>query len=437
MGLCSSSNKAREEVPPSIHSIGKDAEEVEAMEFQDLIPWNTLPLFNESNYKYYDILGKGAFGSVVSAEYKKTVYALKIMDLQLTRTDHGGVYVKRCDNERVLLNIIKHPFFTEFSGEFQKDKRYMMFLLEYCKGGNLRDFVEKRGKLPEKEVVFIAAQVLSFLSYLHKLRIVHRDIRPDNILMHEDNFVRVCDLGIATEIRDFDRLSEKYRPNSGKKFKKPPHIRALSKQILDPEVGQGPLLTRIGAAGWRPPEMLKLEGYDFGVDFWNLGMCIFFMLTGGKSPFKNGVMGHLIDRDEVTLNSEVELPKYLSEDAKDLLSRILVKDSRARISSVAEEIKRSSIIPDPTTILEEDTVVEETTGVDEDDRFLGDGLDIKRHAFFKDIDWDSLDAKTMKPPFDLGLKTSTKNQKPKFQTIEDILGEFEAMDINTHLDQIM
>ena len=132
---------------------------------------------------------------------------------------------------------------------FQTETR-IYFLMKFVEGGDLFRHLAKKGKFNEKVARFYAAQVLVALGYLHKKRIIYRDLKLENILLDRDGYILISDFG-------------------------------LSKILSQPEEQTN---TLVGTAAYVAPEILKGNGYDKSVDWWALGILIYEMLHG-KPPF--------------------------------------------------------------------------------------------------------------------------------------------------------
>eukprot|EP00475_Leptophrys_vorax_P035888 TRINITY_DN59740_c0_g1_i1.p1 TRINITY_DN59740_c0_g1~~TRINITY_DN59740_c0_g1_i1.p1 ORF type:complete len:606 (-),score=141.12 TRINITY_DN59740_c0_g1_i1:42-1859(-) len=488
---------------------------------------NDIPLFDEQQFVFLKRLGMGAFGRVIQVLRKadRKMFALKIVDKRRVHEKHGSSYVYRLYLERRLLRTIDHPFFTKLEGVF-KLKHLMMFLVELAPCGTLKQVLETQEKFDEASAKLYAAQILLVVTYLHKMSIVHRDLRPDNVLVAADGYLRVTDIGIAAELpRDYQMK----RTSSGKAVEeehgkpaeevktsdqKPNEVSPDTETKRDIEWGKvktpspkrlkrgesvtgAPLVTVVGAAGWKPPEMQKSQGYDYGADFWNFGVILYIMLVG-KHPFTTLIPTADLDK-AVLKQTKVSFPKSVSPEAKDLIRKLVEPDpvkrigstkavespqngtietttgddepSRGKSSSVfnfnsrqkgkslssnaSPSIGSSEALPsrDQRIISEVDEkkvlnfeidpnncngpeVVQEDEQIE---RFPGDGYEIRRHPFFKGVDWKALEQKHIAMPkvqsrvalrWDNGITAD-------FENLEAVMKEFDNRDVALQLENMM
>ena len=110
------------------------------------------------------------------------------------------------ENEKQILLSLSHPFLLTMSYLFENDKKYYFFL-EYIPGGKKFQYLLNLGNMfknlkqvkrfPEEAVKFYAAQLASSLAYLHEQKLVHRDLKLENVLLDSDGYIKLCDFGLA------------------------------------------------------------------------------------------------------------------------------------------------------------------------------------------------------------------------------------------------
>lgn len=136
--------------------------------------------------KQFELLrsvGKGAFGKVRIVRHKrsKQLYALKYINKDKCIKQHA---IKNTILERDMLEAIEHPLIVNLRYSFQDDEN-MFMVLDLMLGGDLKFLLKKCGRMPEEWVQFYCAEMIVALDYLHQQGIVHRDIKPDNLLLDD------------------------------------------------------------------------------------------------------------------------------------------------------------------------------------------------------------------------------------------------------------
>lgn len=216
-------------------------------------------------------VGKGAFGKVRVVQHKQTrdLYALKYINKTKC------VKMKAVANiiqERRLLEEIDHPFVVNLRYAFQDDEN-CFFVLDLMLGGDLRFHLERLGAMDEGTVRFYTAELSSALAFLHEKRIIHRDVKPDNILLDSEGHVHITDFNIAVHYSDRR------------------------------------LLTGVaGSMAYMAPEILTKKGYSYMIDWWSLGICAYELMFG-KRPFRgrtNSDLTHSISKDLLKFPDDAE-----------------------------------------------------------------------------------------------------------------------------------
>ena len=126
------------------------------------------------------VIGKGSYGKVMLVRHKNdgTVYAMKMLrkDNVVKRNQ-----VEHTKTERNVLESVSHPFIVNLAYAFQTPKK-LYFVLEYCQGGELFFHLSRAGRFSEQRCRFYASEILLAIEYLHKLAIIYRDLKPENVL---------------------------------------------------------------------------------------------------------------------------------------------------------------------------------------------------------------------------------------------------------------
>uniref|UniRef100_A0A3P8W8Z1 non-specific serine/threonine protein kinase n=2 Tax=Cynoglossus semilaevis TaxID=244447 RepID=A0A3P8W8Z1_CYNSE len=142
-------------------------------------------------YQVVELVGEGSFGRVYKGRKKCSgqVIALKFM----SKLDRSEKELKSLRREIEIMRGLKHPNIVQLYDSFETETEVVV-VTEYA-DGQLFHVVEDDGMLPEIQVREIACQLVSALYYLHSHRIVHRDIKPQNILLGKSGVVKLCDFG--------------------------------------------------------------------------------------------------------------------------------------------------------------------------------------------------------------------------------------------------
>ncbi|CAM9492144.1 unnamed protein product [Ectocarpus fasciculatus] len=256
------------------------------------------------SFKIVRVIGKGSFGKVFLVREKVAgdIYAMKVLrkDNVIKRNQ-----VEHTKTERNVLGYVKHPFIVGLNMAFQtRDK--LFFVLDYCAGGELFFHLGKHGKFPEPRSRFYSAEIALALQHVHRLDIVYRDLKPENVLLDGEGHIRLTDFGLSKE------------------------------GISNTTSGAHSFC---GTPEYLAPEILNRQGHGRAVDWWSLGALLYEMLTG-LPPF------YCRDRErlfEKIRKGNLTYPRYLSGHAQDILHGLLTRDPSKRLGSSlddAQEVER-------------------------------------------------------------------------------------------------
>jgi RAC serine/threonine-protein kinase len=179
-----------------------------------------------------------------------------------------------------------------------KDKLY--FVLDYCAGGELFFHLGKEGRFVEPRAKFYAAEIVLAISYVHSLKIIYRDLKPENVLLDAEGHIRLTDFGLSKE------------------------------GISGSSSGANSFC---GTPEYLAPEILNRQGHGRAVDWWSLGALLYEMLTG-LPPFYCQNRERLFEKIR---NSELNYPNSLSRAAVVVLKGLLTKDPTRRLGSGHED----------------------------------------------------------------------------------------------------
>lgn len=259
-------------------------------------------------YLLGDTVGEGTYGKVKRAVHQLTgrEVAVKIVD-----KIHAPTVIREIDT----LSNLRHPHIAQIY-EVLTTETKIYIVTELARGGEAFDYITNEGKLDESLAKRWFAQLVSAIGYCHKQDFVHRDLKLENILLnsHTGQNIKLIDFGFTTKI-------------SGENMSKAAF--ADYKQ-LDREIKQKKLLdTCCGSVAYAAPEMLRGEKYSGEQsDIWSLGV-ILYTLVCGYLPFDD-------DSERVVLQKilklELNIPEFLSAEAKDLIASLLKLDPKDRLT---------------------------------------------------------------------------------------------------------
>ena len=289
------------------------------------------------------IIGKGAFGEVRVVRNKLTseVLAMKKMIKSEMINKNQVMHVR---SERNALSIADNPWIVDLKYSFQDDHN-LYLVMEYLPGGDLMTILMKRDILPEHEARFYIAETVLAVDSVHKINYIHRDIKPDNVLIDKSGHVKLSDFGLCkhSQISDSSNYMKKL---SDEEYKR------LSTRSSEFKKKRELAYSTVGTPDYIAPEVFSKQGYTETADWWSIGV-IFYEMIVGYPPF-------FADEPSVTCQKilnwrkSLHIPREagLSKEATDLIKR-LICDPSERLGN---------------------------RGVDE----------IKSHPFFRGLDWESI-----------------------------------------------
>ena len=296
------------------------------------------------NYESIAIIGRGAFGEVHVCREKKTgdIVAIKKIKKEILILKNQIIHVR---NEQSLMSNIKSPWIVDLKASFQEGD-YLYLVMEFCTGGDLMNLLIVKDILTEEEAKFYLAELILAIESIHKLDCIHRDIKPDNILIDSTGHIKLSDFGLA-------KISEKIFEN-----REDLNLTTINQHNRN--------YSCVGTAYYVAPEVLNKKGYGPEIDWWSAGI-IFYEMLVGYAPFCSK------DTSEVCYKV-LNWKKYFKIPSK------------IKLSFEAEDLI-VKLINNPNKRLGKNGVSE-----------------IKNHPFFKDIDWENI--RNMKPPFIPKIKNS-------------------------------
>ena len=291
-------------------------------------------------YEPLSIIGRGALGEVFVCRKKDTneIVAIKKIKKEILVEKNQVIHII---NEQQFMSKVKSPWVVELKASFQ-DNDFLFLVMEYCPGGDLMNLLIAKDILSEKEAKFYMAELVLAIESIHNLDCIHRDIKPDNILIDADGHLKLSDFGLS-------KISEKI-------FEQNNNINNNSNIYT-----HNKYFSCVGTAFYVAPEVLKKTGYGKEIDWWSAGI-IFYEMLVGYAPFCSKETSEVCYK-VMNWKKYFEIPKEakdkMSDEAQDLIYK-MINNKNIRLGKNGAE-------------------------------------EIKKHPFFGDIDWNNVHK--MKAPF--------------------------------------
>ena len=154
------------------------------------------PYLDLTNYKFLKTLGEGNFGKVKLAIFKNTneEFAIKILNKKKIKIKMKNTLF--LENE--IVKKLHHKNIVYVSEILEDDKNYYI-IMEYCKGGELFDYIVQKQRLCEDEASIFFYQLINGVEYIHSQGVAHRDLKPENLLFNEKGILKIIDFGLSHE----------------------------------------------------------------------------------------------------------------------------------------------------------------------------------------------------------------------------------------------
>ncbi|XP_058873543.1 serine/threonine-protein kinase BRSK2-like isoform X2 [Acipenser ruthenus] len=250
-------------------------------------------------YRLEKTLGKGQTGLVKLGVHCITgqKVAIKIVN----REKLSESVLMKVEREIAILKLIEHPHVLKLHDVYENNK-YLYLVLEHVSGGELFDYLVKKGRLTPKEARKFFRQIISALDFCHNHSICHRDLKPENLLLDEKNNIRIADFGMASL-----------------------------------QVGDSLLETSCGSPHYACPEVIRGEKYDGRrADVWSCGVILFALLVGAL-PFDHDNLRQLLEKVK---SGVFHMPHFIPPDCQALLKGMIEVNPDKRLS--LEDIQKHS-----------------------------------------------------------------------------------------------
>ncbi|NWT77770.1 KGP2 kinase, partial [Lanius ludovicianus] len=251
------------------------------------------------NLEVVTTLGVGGFGRVelVKVKNENMAFAMKCIKKKhvVDTKQQEHIY-----SEKKILEQICSPFIVKLYRTF-KDNKYVYMLLEACLGGELWSLLRDRGSFDEFTTKFCVGCVTEAFDYLHQIGIIYRDLKPENLILDAEGYIKLVDFGFAKKI------------GSGQKT-----------------------WTFCGTPEYVAPEVILSKGHDFSVDFWSLGILVYELLTGSP-PFSGA--DQMMTYNLILKGIEkLDFPKIITRRPEDLIRRLCRQNPTERLGNLRNGI---------------------------------------------------------------------------------------------------
>ncbi|KAF6144003.1 hypothetical protein GIB67_017611 [Kingdonia uniflora] len=285
------------------------------------------------DFELLTMIGKGAYGEVMLCRSKSTgeYFALKKLKKSDMLTNGQVEHVR---SERNVLAEVNNRYVVKLFYSFQ-DSAFLYLIMEYLPGGDLMNLLVKEHVFSEDVSRFYMAECILAIHSVHQHNYVHRDIKPDNILLDTNGHIKLSDFGLSKPLENkFSTISfEKdfFTIQESTTFETEGNTRCDGKPWLMPEDNlqqwkrnrRALAYSTVGSLDYMAPEVLLRKGYGIECDWWSLGAIMYEMLVG-HVPFYSG-NSITTCRKIINWETSLKFPKELiiSDDAKDLICRLL------------------------------------------------------------------------------------------------------------------
>ncbi|WOG94348.1 hypothetical protein DCAR_0313641 [Daucus carota subsp. sativus] len=295
------------------------------------------------DFEFLTMIGKGAFGEVRICREKETGHVYAMKKLKKSEMLRRG-QVEHVKAERNLLAEVDSNCIVKLYCSFQ-DSDYLYLIMEYLPGGDMMTLLMRKDILTEEEARFYVGETVLAIESIHKHNYIHRDIKPDNLLLDKNGHLRLSDFGLCkpldcSTIEEKDLSSGDSNDKSKSEVRSPPPTRTQKEQLQHWQKNRRTLAySTVGTPDYIAPEVLLKKGYSLECDWWSLGAIMFEMLIGYPPFYSDDPMTTC--RKIVNWKTHLKFPEeaQLTLEAKDLISKLLCNVNQRLGSKGADEIK--------------------------------------------------------------------------------------------------
>jgi serine/threonine kinase 38 len=272
------------------------------------------------DFEKIKIIGRGAFGEVMIVRKKDSgeIFAMKVMrKIDMIKKNQ----VQHIRAERDLLSAADNPWVVKLFYSFQ-DENNLYLVMEYLPGGDLMTVLMKKDILSEYETKFYIAETAQAIHSVHQMEYIHRDLKPDNILLGKDGHVKLTDFGLCKNVEnDAKSVVTKYEEatkhshgaEDNLKTEKPNKSKRHRKLAY----------STVGTPDYIAPEVFERKGYGNECDWWSLGVIMFECIVGYPPFFADDPLTtcrKIVNwRKTLEFPSDVEIPPHAISLIKSLV----------------------------------------------------------------------------------------------------------------------
>ncbi|XP_031377318.1 serine/threonine-protein kinase tricorner-like [Punica granatum] len=295
------------------------------------------------DFELLTMIGKGAFGEVRVCREKTTGHVYAMKKLKKSEMLRRG-QVEHVKAERNLLAEVDSNCIVKLYCSFQ-DEEFLYLIMEYLPGGDMMTLLMRKDILTEAEARFYVAETVLAIESIHKHNYIHRDIKPDNLLLDRYGHLRLSDFGLCKPL-DCSTLEEKdfqigNNNESSQNDDRPAAPKRTQQEQLQHWQRNRRMLaySTVGTPDYIAPEVLLKKGYAMECDWWSLGAIMYEMLVGYPPFYSDDPMTTC--RKIVNWRTHLKFPEEakLSPEAKDLISKLLCNVNQRLGANGASEIK--------------------------------------------------------------------------------------------------
>ncbi|PIN16528.1 MEKK [Handroanthus impetiginosus] len=249
-----------------------------------------------------ELIGCGAFGRVHMGMNLDSGELLAVKEVAIAANSASKKtqeYIQELEKEVNLLKNLSHPNIVRYLGTAREEDS-LNILLEFVPGGSISSLLGKFGSFPESVIRMYTKQLLLGLEYLHKNKIMHRDIKGANILVDNKGCIKLADFGASKKVEALATMT------GAKSMKGTPY--------------------------WMAPEVIVQSGHSYSADIWSVGCTVIEMATG-KAPWSQQYQEVAALFYVGTTKSHPPIPDHLSAEAKDFLLKCLQKEPELRATA--------------------------------------------------------------------------------------------------------